>query len=113
MFVNATLRILFNNSKIPSPRARPAEGTLEEAVTTANRSRFGNTATVYTTSGKAAHDFSEHIEAGMVGVNIGVPAPVAWFPFAGWKDSFYGDLHATGMDGFLFYTERRVITARW
>lgn len=87
--------------------------TLHDAIEAANRSRFGNTATIYTTSGQAAHEFSHRIQAGMVGVNIGVPAPVAWFPFAGWKDSFYGDLHATGTDGFLFYTERRVITARW
>ncbi len=87
--------------------------SLEEAVTTANGSRFGNTATIYTTSGKAARYFRAHVQAGMLGVNIGVPAPVAWFPFAGWKDSFYGDLHATGMDAFWFYTERRVITARW
>lgn len=87
--------------------------TLDEAVKTANGSRFGNTASIYTTSGTSAHYFSRHIEAGMVGVNIGVPAPVAWFPFSGWKDSFYGDLHATGVDAFLFYTERRVITARW
>ncbi|MCY0877437.1 MAG: CoA-acylating methylmalonate-semialdehyde dehydrogenase [Firmicutes bacterium] len=87
--------------------------SLEEAVETANRSRFGNTATIYTTSGRAARYFRDHIQAGMLGVNIGVPAPVAWFPFAGWKDSFYGDLHATGLDAFWFYTERRVITARW
>ncbi|HEY7974773.1 MAG TPA: aldehyde dehydrogenase family protein, partial [Ktedonobacterales bacterium] len=60
-----------------------------------------------------ARTFQMRIEAGMVGVNIGVPGPVAWFPFAGWKQSFYGDLHATGMDAVNFYTERRVITSRW
>lgn len=87
--------------------------TLEEAVALANRSRFGNTATIYTQSGGAARYFRSHIQAGMVGVNIGVAAPVAWFPFAGWKDSFYGDLHATGTDAFMFYTERRVVTERW
>ncbi|NMP22862.1 CoA-acylating methylmalonate-semialdehyde dehydrogenase [Sulfobacillus harzensis] len=86
---------------------------LPAAVEVANRSRFGNTATIYTQSGAAAQYFRDHIEAGMVGVNIGVAAPVAWFPFAGWKDSFYGDLHATGTDAFLFYTERRVTTTRW
>ncbi|MDA8195241.1 MAG: CoA-acylating methylmalonate-semialdehyde dehydrogenase [Thermaerobacter sp.] len=89
------------------------EPDLPSAVRTANRSRFGNTATIYTESGGAARYFREHIEAGMVGVNVGVAAPVAVFPFAGWKQSFYGDLHATGMDGLLFYTERQVITARW
>lgn len=87
--------------------------SLEAAVDLANQSRFGNTATIYTQSGGAAQYFRDHIEAGMLGVNIGVAAPVAWFPFSGWKDSFYGDLHTTGMDGLLFYTERRVITTRW
>jgi malonate-semialdehyde dehydrogenase (acetylating) / methylmalonate-semialdehyde dehydrogenase len=87
--------------------------TLDEAITLANRSRFGNAAVICTTSGAAARTFQMRIEAGMVGVNIGVPGPVAWFPFAGWKQSFYGDLHATGMDAVNFYTERRVITSRW
>ncbi len=87
--------------------------SLKEAVETANRSRFGNTATIYTQSGDAARYFRDHIAAGMVGINIGVPAPIAWFPFAGWKNSFYGDLHATGSDAFMFYTERRVVTERW
>ena len=87
--------------------------TLDDAIALANRSRFGNAAVICTTSGAAARTFQTRIEAGMVGVNIGVPGPVAWFPFAGWKQSFYGDLHATGMDAVNFYTERRVITARW
>jgi malonate-semialdehyde dehydrogenase (acetylating)/methylmalonate-semialdehyde dehydrogenase len=87
--------------------------TLDEAIDTANRSRFGNAAVICTTSGAAARTFQMRIEAGMVGVNVGVPAPVAWFPFAGWKQSFYGDLHATGMDAVNFYTERKVITSRW
>ncbi|PSR34905.1 MAG: methylmalonate-semialdehyde dehydrogenase (CoA acylating) [Sulfobacillus benefaciens] len=86
---------------------------LEQAVAVANCSDFGNTATIYTRSGASAQYFRDHIQAGMVGVNIGVPAPVAWFPFSGWKHSFYGDLHATGTDAFLFYTERRVMTSRW
>ena len=87
--------------------------SLAEAIAIANHSRFGNSATICTTSGSAARTFAQRIEAGMVGVNIGVPAPVAWFPFAGWKQSFYGDLHATGEDAVNFYTERKVITTRW
>ncbi len=86
---------------------------LRQAVTLANASSFGNTATIYTRSGRAARYFRDHIEAGMVGVNVGVAAPVAIFPFAGWKTSFYGDLHVTGTDGFRFYTEMRVVTSRW
>ncbi len=87
--------------------------TLDAAIGAANHSRFGNAAVICTTSGAAARTFQMRIEAGMVGVNVGVPAPVAWFPFAGWKQSFYGDLHATGMDAVNFYTERKVITSRW
>jgi malonate-semialdehyde dehydrogenase (acetylating)/methylmalonate-semialdehyde dehydrogenase len=90
-----------------------AADSLDEAIDIANRSRFGNAASICTTSGAAARAFQMRIEAGMVGVNIGVPAPVAWFPFAGWKQSFYGDLHATGEDAVNFYTERKVITSRW
>ncbi|AUW93906.1 methylmalonate-semialdehyde dehydrogenase (CoA acylating) [Sulfobacillus thermotolerans] len=86
---------------------------LKTAVDMANQSQFGNTATIYTESGAAARYFRDHIEVGMVGVNIGVPAPVAIFPFAGWKHSFYGDLHATGMDAFRFYTEEKVVISRF
>ncbi|ALX47831.1 hypothetical protein AOX59_03975 [Lentibacillus amyloliquefaciens] len=57
--------------------------------------------------------FRETIDAGMLGVNIGVPAPMAFFPFSGWKDSFYGDLHANGKDSVEFYTRKKAITTRW
>ncbi|MFI5272261.1 MAG: CoA-acylating methylmalonate-semialdehyde dehydrogenase [Ktedonobacterales bacterium] len=87
--------------------------TLDDAIATANASRFGNAAVICTTSAAAARTFQMRIEAGMVGVNIGVPSPVAWFPFAGWKQSFYGDLHATGEDAITFYTERKAVTSRW
>ena len=87
--------------------------SLEEAIEVANRSRFGNAASIFTRSGAAAHAFRTRIEAGMVGVNVGVAAPMAFFPFAGWKGSFYGDLHATGRDAVRFYTETRVVIERW
>ena len=87
--------------------------SLEEALEIANRSRFGNASAIFTRDGKAAREFTRRIEAGMVGVNIGVPAPAAFFPFVGWKGSFYGDLHATGRDAIDFYTRKKVITARW
>jgi malonate-semialdehyde dehydrogenase (acetylating)/methylmalonate-semialdehyde dehydrogenase len=88
-------------------------GTVEEAVALANRSRFGNAASIFTTSGRAAAYFRRHMEAGMIGVNVGVAAPMAFFPFAGWKSSFFGDLHATGEDAVRFYTETRVVVERW
>src|SRR6266540_3828515 len=88
-------------------------GSVEEAVAVANRSRFGNAASIFTTSGRAAAYFRRNVEAGMIGVNVGVAAPMAFFPFAGWKGSFFGDLHATGEDAVRFYTETRVVVERW
>jgi malonate-semialdehyde dehydrogenase (acetylating) / methylmalonate-semialdehyde dehydrogenase len=87
--------------------------SLDEALRVANGSRFGNAAAIFTRDGKAAREFAHRIEAGMVGVNIGVPAPAAYFPFVGWKGSFYGDLHATGRDAVEFYTRKKVVTTRW
>jgi malonate-semialdehyde dehydrogenase (acetylating) / methylmalonate-semialdehyde dehydrogenase len=88
-------------------------GSLDEALAIANRSRFGNAAAIFTRDGGSAREFTHRIEAGMVGVNIGVPAPAAYFPFAGWKGSFYGDLHATGRDAIDFYSRKKVVTTRW
>lgn len=86
---------------------------LDEAINLANRSRFANGACIFTRDGGNVRKFRENIDAGMLGVNIGVPAPMAFFPFSGWKDSFYGDLHANGRDGVEFYTRKKVVTARW
>ncbi|MGF7033195.1 malonate-semialdehyde dehydrogenase (acetylating)/methylmalonate-semialdehyde dehydrogenase [Paenibacillus mucilaginosus] len=85
---------------------------LDEALAIANESRFGNSAVLYTDSARAIRQFREEAEAGMLGVNVGVPAPMAFFPFSGWKDSFYGDLHANGRDGVEFYTKKKMITSR-
>ncbi|MGN7232138.1 CoA-acylating methylmalonate-semialdehyde dehydrogenase [Priestia megaterium] len=87
--------------------------TLEEAIDVANNSRFANGACIYTDSGASVREFRENIESGMLGVNVGVPAPMAFFPFSGWKDSFYGDLHANGTDGVEFYTRKKMVTARY
>ncbi|MBW8351546.1 CoA-acylating methylmalonate-semialdehyde dehydrogenase [Bacillus sp. IITD106] len=86
---------------------------LEEAIELANQSRFANGACIFTKDGGNVRQFRETIDAGMLGVNIGVPAPMAFFPFSGYKDSFYGDLHANGTDGVEFYTRKKVITTRW
>ncbi|USK38743.1 CoA-acylating methylmalonate-semialdehyde dehydrogenase [Cytobacillus firmus] len=86
---------------------------LEEAIMLTNKSDFGNGACLFTDSGSSVRYFRENIEVGMLGVNIGVPAPMAFFPFSGWKNSFYGDLHANGTDGVEFYTRRKMLTARW
>jgi malonate-semialdehyde dehydrogenase (acetylating) / methylmalonate-semialdehyde dehydrogenase len=86
---------------------------IDEAVRVTNTSTFGNMASIFTTSGKAARAFRRRVEAGMLGVNIGVAAPMAFFPFTGWKNSFFGDVHATGRDSIRFYTRQKVVTTRW
>lgn len=87
--------------------------TLDEAIEFTNASPFGNACSIYTESGAAVRHWRERIEAGMLGVNVGVAAPMAFFPFNGIKDSFYGDLHATGKDGVRFFTENKVEISRW
>ena len=86
---------------------------LDEALEIVNNSKFGNSATIYTQDAKAVRQFREDAEPGMLGVNVGVPAPMAFFPFSGNKDSFYGDLHANGKDGVQFYTRKKMITSRY
>jgi malonate-semialdehyde dehydrogenase (acetylating)/methylmalonate-semialdehyde dehydrogenase len=83
------------------------------ALKVVNSSRYGNSSILFTSSGGTARQFRYGVQAGMIGVNIGVAAPVAWFPFAGWKDSIDGDLHANGHDAFEFYTRKKVVTSRW
>lgn len=87
--------------------------TLEEAVDIANASEFANGACLFTQNGSSVRQFRETIDAGMLGINLGVPAPMAFFPFSGWKKSFYGDLHANGQDGVEFYTRKKMVTSRW
>ena len=86
---------------------------IDEALDILNASSYGNAASIFTTSGANARAFKRRAEAGMLGVNIGVAAPMAFFPFTGWKSSFFGDLHATGKDGIRFYTRHKVVTSRW
>jgi malonate-semialdehyde dehydrogenase (acetylating)/methylmalonate-semialdehyde dehydrogenase len=91
--------------------ARPA--SLDEAIELANRSSFGNGAALFTTSGKHARQFAREIQCGMVGINVGVPAPMSFFPFTGWNASFFGDLHMQGTEGVQFYTRQKVVLSRW
>jgi malonate-semialdehyde dehydrogenase (acetylating) / methylmalonate-semialdehyde dehydrogenase len=86
---------------------------LDEAIEIVNASRFGNGVSIFTESGASVRRFRHEVEAGMIGVNIGVAAPVAFFPFSGWKDSFLGDLHAHGTDAVDFYTRKKTVTSRW
>ncbi|HEV3213074.1 MAG TPA: CoA-acylating methylmalonate-semialdehyde dehydrogenase [Acidimicrobiales bacterium] len=87
--------------------------SLDDALGHLNASRYGNAASIFTRSGGAARTFKRRAEAGMLGINVGVAAPMSFFPFCGWKASFFGDLHATGADGVRFYTRSKVVTSRW
>jgi malonate-semialdehyde dehydrogenase (acetylating)/methylmalonate-semialdehyde dehydrogenase len=86
---------------------------LDEAIAQANRMALGNMATIFTSSGRSGHEFRERVEAGMTGINVPIAQPFAFFPFSGWKGSFYGDLHVHGTDGIEFYTRKKVVVTRW
>jgi malonate-semialdehyde dehydrogenase (acetylating)/methylmalonate-semialdehyde dehydrogenase len=88
-------------------------GDLSEAIELANSSCYGNASSIYTTNGKAARLYKYHVRGGNIGINLGVAAPMAYFPFGGYKDSFFGDLHGQGKDGVDFFTERKVVISRW
>ena len=87
--------------------------SLDQAIEIVNSSRFGNGTSIFTESGASVRRYRHEVEAGMVGVNIGVAAPVAFFPFSGWKDSFLGDLHAHGTDAVEFFTRKKTVTSRY
>jgi len=87
--------------------------SLEEGLAILSRSPYGNMASIFTTSGAAARKFRYDVPAGNVGINIGVAAPMAYFPFSGWKESFLGVVHGQGRDAIEFYTEKKVVIERW
>jgi malonate-semialdehyde dehydrogenase (acetylating)/methylmalonate-semialdehyde dehydrogenase len=87
--------------------------TLDEAIQLINRNPYGNGTAIFTRSGAAARRFQNEIEVGMVGVNVPIPVPMAFFSFGGWKNSLFGDLHIHGMEGVAFYTRTKVVTSRW
>jgi malonate-semialdehyde dehydrogenase (acetylating)/methylmalonate-semialdehyde dehydrogenase len=88
-------------------------GDLDEAIAMINRGAYGNMACLFTSSGSAARKFRQDVLAGNVGINIGVAAPMPFFPFSGWKESFFGDLHAQGRHAVEFYTQTKVVVERW
>ena len=87
--------------------------TLEEAIALVNSNPFGNGTSIFTASGAAARKYQHEIEVGQVGINVPIPVPLPFFSFTGWKNSFYGDLHAYGKQAVRFYTETKTVTARW
>jgi malonate-semialdehyde dehydrogenase (acetylating) / methylmalonate-semialdehyde dehydrogenase len=86
---------------------------LDEALAVGAQCEYGNGASIFTASGHAAREFSRRFNAGMIGINVGVPAPMAWFPFTGWNRSFFGDLHIQGKESIQFYTRQKVTLTRW
>ena len=85
----------------------------EEGLALIHESPFGNGSAIYTGSGYYAREFARRVQTGMVGINIGIPVPLGFYSFTGWKDSFFGDLHSHGRDGILFYTKKKSISCRW
>lgn len=88
-------------------------GSLQEALAIGKSCPYGNGASIFTSDGYAAREFKRHFNAGMIGINVGVPAPMAWLPFTGWNQSFFGDLHIQGAEGVQFYTRQKMTLTRW
>ena len=86
---------------------------IDEALALGRQCEYGNGASIFTNSGWAARQFKRQFNAGMIGINVGVPAPMAWFPFTGWNKSFFGDLHIQGVEGVQFYTQQKMTLTRW
>jgi len=86
---------------------------LEQALEIGRQCQYGNGASIFTRDGHAAREFKLHFNAGMIGINVGVPAPMAWFPFTGWNQSFFGDLHIQGSESVHFYTRQKMTLTRW
>jgi malonate-semialdehyde dehydrogenase (acetylating)/methylmalonate-semialdehyde dehydrogenase len=87
--------------------------TLENAIRLVNTNKYGNMACIFTSNGAAARKFRNEVEVGDVGVNVGIAAPMAFYPFSGWKESFFGDLHGQGWDAIEFFTQKKVVIERW
>ena len=88
-------------------------GGVDDAIALVNSGMYGNQACLFTKSGNSARRFRYEAEVGNIGINIGVAAPMAFFPFSGWKESFFGDLHGQGMDAVEFFTQKKVVVERW
>jgi malonate-semialdehyde dehydrogenase (acetylating)/methylmalonate-semialdehyde dehydrogenase len=87
--------------------------TIEQAIELVNSGQYGNMACLFTSSGASARKFRYEASVGNLGVNVGIAAPMAFFPFSGWKESFFGDLHGQGMDAVEFFTQKKVVVERW
>ena len=87
--------------------------TVDDALALVNAGQYGNQASIFTASGSTARRFRYEADAGNIGINIGVAAPMAFFPFSGWRESFFGDLHGQGTDAVDFFTQKKIVVERW
>ena len=114
MFNNVTEDMVIYQQEIFGPvLCCMSVDTLEEAIALVNRNPYGNGTSIFTASGAAARKYQHEIEVGQVGINVPIPVPLPFFSFTGWKNSFYGDLHAYGKQAIRFYTETKTVTSRW
>lgn len=114
IFENVTPEMAIGSEEIFGPvMSIMRAGSLDDAIAVANASRYGNGHSIFTSNGKSARRFQYEIESGNVGINVGIVAPVAFFPFSGMKDSFFGDLHTQGREAVRFFTESKVVIQRW
>jgi len=88
-------------------------GTFAEAIDIINANPYGNGTAIFTSSGQAAKKFQRNVQVGMIGINVPIPVPMAFYSFGGWKDSLFGDTHVHGPEGIRFYTRAKAITSRW
>jgi malonate-semialdehyde dehydrogenase (acetylating) / methylmalonate-semialdehyde dehydrogenase len=87
--------------------------SVREAIDLINANPYGNGTAIFTSSGAAAREFQRGVKVGMIGINVPIPVPMAWYSFGGWKDSLFGDRHVHGAEGVSFYTRAKVVTSRW
>ena len=87
--------------------------TVDEAIEIINANPYGNGTAIFTSSGEAARRFQRGVKVGMIGINVPIPVPMAYYSFGGWKDSLFGDKHVHGPEGISFYTRGKVVTSRW
>lgn len=114
IFDHVTKEMAVGNEEIFGPvLSIKRVGSFEEGVAMINASPYGNGTAIFTGSGYHAREFVHRIQVGMVGVNVGIPVPLGYYTFTGWKESFFGDLHSHGKDGIIFYTRKKSISARW